>query len=254
MRLHVVSDVHGASEALARAGDGSDALLCLGDLILFVDYVDLSAGIMGTLFGADNVRRFVALRTSGQFAAAREFSGSLWATLDDARASISEAVREQYAQMFAAFPDPTYLTFGNVDLPALYPEFVRDGVTVLDGEVVDIGGVRVGFVGGGLQTPMRTPYEITDEAYAAKVRALGPVDVLCSHIPPHLPELLYDAEAGRFERGSVAVLEHIQEHQPAYALFGHVHQAHTRTITVGRTVCANVGHFRSRQQPYVLEL
>jgi len=254
MRVHVVSDVHGADHALARAGDGADALVCLGDLILFVDYVDPGRGIMGSLFGAQKVGEFVRLRTAGRFDDARAWSGSLWATLADARAAIEEAVHEQYARMFAAFPAPTYLTFGNVDLPQLYPQFLREGITLLDGEVADVGGVRFGFVGGGLPTPMRTPFERPEVEYDAKVRALGPVDVLCTHVPPHLPELLYDSEAGRFERGSVAVLEHVQQHQPAWSLFGHVHQAHTRRLTVGRTVCANVGHFRSRQQPFVLEL
>jgi len=40
MRIHVVSDVHGASEALSRAADGADALICLGDLLLYIDYDD----------------------------------------------------------------------------------------------------------------------------------------------------------------------------------------------------------------------
>jgi Icc-related predicted phosphoesterase len=254
MRLHVVSDVHGQAEALARAADGADALICLGDLILFVDYVDPSAGIMGTLFGPDNVARFVALRTARRFDEARAFSGSLWQTLDDPRATIRDAVRTQYAAMFAALPDRTYLTYGNVDLPELFDEFLRPGLVLLDGAVADLDGIRIGFVGGGLPTPMHTPYEVPEERYAAKVAALGPVDVLASHIPPHLPELLYDSEAGRFERGSVAVLEAIQRHQPAVSLFGHVHQAHTREVRIGRTRCVNVGHFRSRQQPFVLEV
>ena len=44
MRLHVVSDVHGRVDALARAGDDADALICLGDLLLFMDYADHGAG------------------------------------------------------------------------------------------------------------------------------------------------------------------------------------------------------------------
>ncbi len=36
MRVHVVSDVHGNADALARAGDGADVLLVLGDLVDFV--------------------------------------------------------------------------------------------------------------------------------------------------------------------------------------------------------------------------
>ena len=61
MRVHVVSDVHGRVDALARAGDGADALLCLGDLLLFMDYADHSRGIMADLFGAHAVTRMVAL-------------------------------------------------------------------------------------------------------------------------------------------------------------------------------------------------
>ena len=40
MRVHVVSDVHGAAGPLPHAAGGADALLCLGDLRLFVDYAD----------------------------------------------------------------------------------------------------------------------------------------------------------------------------------------------------------------------
>ena len=42
MRVHVVSDVHGRTDALAAAGDGADALICLGDLLLF--WVDRAGG------------------------------------------------------------------------------------------------------------------------------------------------------------------------------------------------------------------
>ena len=45
MRVHVVSDVHGSVEALSRASDGADALVCLGDLVLFLDYQDPGGGI-----------------------------------------------------------------------------------------------------------------------------------------------------------------------------------------------------------------
>jgi len=37
MRVHLVSDVHGTADALAAAGDGADMLICLGDLLLFLD-------------------------------------------------------------------------------------------------------------------------------------------------------------------------------------------------------------------------
>ncbi len=251
MRVHVVSDVHGAADALAQAGDGADALVCLGDLILFLDYADHSRGIFPDLFGVENADRVVELRTARRFAEARAFSASLWEGLDR-RTAIEAAVRKQYAEMFAAFPTPTYATYGNVDLPHLWPEFVQDGTTVLDGATVEIGGWVFGFVGGGLRTMLNTPHEIDEETYADKVAALGEVDVLCSHIPPAVPELCYDTVARRFERGSEALLEAIHAVRPRYALFGHVHQPLVPRMRIGATECVNVGHFNAVRRPWAL--
>ncbi|MEV4297324.1 metallophosphoesterase family protein [Microbispora rosea] len=254
MRIHVVSDVHGRADALARAGDGADALICLGDLLLFIDYADHSKGIFPDLFGAERASEYVGLRAAGRFDEARQLSAGLWATLDgDPRDFIEAAVRRQYEQIFAAMPTPAYLTYGNVDMPRLWTDHLRPGQRVLDGEVVEIGGLTFGFVGGGLRTRYRTPYEIDDEEYARKVEAVGEVDVLCCHIPPAIPDLLYDVVARRFERGSEATLEAIRRTQPRFALFGHVHQPLVSRTRVGRTECVNVGHFRGRGTPFALE-
>ncbi|MEE1928699.1 metallophosphoesterase [Streptomyces sp. TRM 70351] len=251
-RIHVVSDVHGNAEALARAGDGADATVCLGDLILFLDYADHSRGIFPELFGEAATDRFVELRTARKYAEAKSYADRLWDGVDRA-AAIEAAVRRQYAELFAALPTPSYATYGNVDIPRLWPEYARPGTTVLDGETAEIGGLVFGFVGGGLRTPMNTPYEVDPEVYAAKVAALGPVDVLCSHIPPEVPELCYDTVARRFERGSTALLEAIHAVRPRYALFGHVHQPLARRMRVGATECVNVGHFNATGRPFVLE-
>ncbi|WP_138900089.1 metallophosphoesterase family protein [Streptomyces albidochromogenes] len=248
----MVSDVHGNARDLARAGDGADALVCLGDLVLFLDYADHSRGIFPDLFGRENADLIVELRTARRFEEARELARGLWADVDRF-AAIEKAVRKQYAELFAAFPVPTYATYGNVDLPKLWPEYAGPGTTVLDGERVEIGGRVFGFVGGGLRTPMRTPYEIDDEEYAAKVEALGEVDVLCSHIPPEVPELVYDTVARRFERGSRALLAAIRRTRPRYALFGHVHQPQVQRMRVGATECVNVGHFAASGRPWAME-
>ncbi|MFZ3497075.1 metallophosphoesterase family protein [Streptomyces sp. 5.8] len=251
-RVHVVSDVHGNTEALARAGEGADALICLGDLVLFLDYADHSRGIFPDLFGVENADHIVELRTARRFEEARDFARGLWVGLDRERL-VEGAVRRQYAEMFAAFPRPTYATYGNVDIPGLWPEYAGPGLTVLDGQRAEIGGRVFGFVGGGLPSPMRTPYEVPEEEYAAKVEALGEVDVLCSHIPPEVPELCYDTVARRFERGSGALLAAIRRMKPRYALFGHVHQPLARRMRIGATECVNVGHFAATGRPWALE-
>ncbi|MEU6487898.1 metallophosphoesterase [Streptomyces sp. NPDC046887] len=250
----MVSDVHGNARDLARAGEGADALICLGDLVLFLDYHDHSRGIFPDLFGVENADRIVKLRTARRFDEARTLAADLWAELGvDRAAAIEDAVRRQYKELFAAFPTPTYATYGNVDIPALWPEHAGPGTTVLDGERIELGGLVLGFVGGGLRTPMRTPYEISDEEYAAKVEALGEVDVLCTHIPPDVPELTYDTVARRFERGSRALLDAIHRTRPRYALFGHVHQPLAQRMRIGATECVNVGHFASTGRPYTLQ-
>jgi Icc-related predicted phosphoesterase len=254
MRVHVVSDVHGRTEALRAAADGADALVCLGDLLLFVDYADPARGIFPDLFGAQAAREFIALRTAQRFDEARAMAARLWTARGGSPAEhLEAAASRQYAELFAALPTPSYLTYGNVDIPRMWPEHLRPGQHVLDGERVELGGWTFGFVGGGLRSVYRTPYELDDDVYAAKVDAVGRVDVLCAHIPPAVPELLFDTVARRMERGSEALLEAVRRTQPRYLLFGHVHQPLVRQLRIGGTECVNVGHFRATGTPHVLE-
>jgi Icc-related predicted phosphoesterase len=254
MRVNVVSDVHGRTDALRGAADGADALLCLGDLLLFIDYADHGQGIFADLFGAEAASELISLRTAKRFDEARAMSARLWAGLGgEPRQHIDAAVSRQYAALFDAMPTPAYLTYGNVDVPRLWSEHLRPGQRVLDGERVELGGWTFGFVGGGLRSPYRTPNELDDEVFAAKVAAIGEVDVLCAHIPPDVPELLFDTVAQRNEVGSEALLDLIRRTQPRYALFGHVHQPQASRIQIGATQCINVGHFRATGQPFALE-
>ncbi|MQA62004.1 MAG: metallophosphoesterase [Actinophytocola sp.] len=260
MRVHVVSDVHGNVDALARAGEGADALVVLGDLLDFVDYYDHRRGILGRLFGAEKVKVFAELRRKGDREQTVAFSRTLWGSLDDPAAAVEEAIREQYEQLFGAMTAPTYATPGNVDAPALWPEFVGDGVHVLDGDIAKIGGLRFGFVGGGLRPAgMRprkgaawTPYLREPEEFEAAVEELGEVDVLCTHIPPDVAELTYDVVARRPEAGAVSLVDYIRRESPRWALFGHVHQPLSARARLGRTECCNVGHFKQTQRPFVL--
>jgi Icc-related predicted phosphoesterase len=259
LRVHVVSDVHGNVEDLKRAGDGADALVVLGDLIDFVDYHDHEKGILGAVFGREKVARFAELRRKpGPELGA--YARSLWASLSDPAQVVEDAVREQYAELFAAMTAPTYATAGNVDAPHLWPEFAGHGIHVLDGESVEVGGLRFGFVGGALLPPggvLRRhapwrPHLREQEEYDAAVNALGQVDVLCSHIPPSVPDLVYDVVAKRPEHGSESLLRRIESDAPRWSLFGHVHQPLAQRMRIGRTECVNVGHFKRTGTPYVL--
>jgi Icc-related predicted phosphoesterase len=96
------------------------------------------------------------------------------------------------------------------------------------------------------------PYLRSEQEFAEAVSALGEVDVVCTHIPPAVPELTYDVVARRPEWGSSALLDAIHRHRPRWSLFGHVHQPLARRARVGKTECVNVGHFKRTGTPYVL--
>jgi len=260
VRVHVVSDVHGNAEALARAGEGADALFVLGDLLNFVDYHDHAGGIMGAVFGPDKVARYAEFRRGQRTREAVAYVRSLWAGLNGDGTVVRQAVRDQYERLFAAMTAPTYATPGNVDDPTLWPEFAGAGVHVLDGQSTEIGGLRVGFVGGALlpdgvrrkDNGVWHPYLRFESEFVAAVAALGKVDVVCTHVPPAVPDLTYDVVARRAELGSTTLLTMIRDTVPRWSLFGHVHQPLARRVRVGRTECVNVGHFQRSGTPYVL--
>ena len=100
MRVHVVSDVHGTADALAVAGDGADMLICLGDMLLFLDYADHTQGIFAELYGAEHAREYIDLRTARRFDEARQLTAGIAARLTadhgtDLRTLTERAIRRQ---------------------------------------------------------------------------------------------------------------------------------------------------------------
>lgn len=248
MATKIVSDLHSADEALRREVDPSDTLLLLGDLVNIIDYSDLD-GVLVEVFGEDAVRQVVSLRGEGRIEEAREVmakrregrEAEVWEQLRD-------LVSREYSRVKLALPERTYLILGNVDWPAMVDLVIGPGVELVDGKVVEIEGKRVGFLGGGLPTPLGVAGEITEEEYDAKVDGLGDVDVVCSHIPPDVPELTYDTLAGRSERGSSRLLRYVREVQPDSVYFGHIHQPLISSMHIGRTHLLNVGYFRRTEK------
>ncbi|HJR45931.1 MAG TPA: metallophosphoesterase [Actinomycetota bacterium] len=252
MAIYVVSDLHGAADALRKAVPEGSTLLLLGDLVNFLDYISMT-GILTEVFSIEAVQQVVDLRTAGDIEEARRVMKERSAGREEeVRKEISKRVHAQYGAVFDALSDPTYLILGNVDNPPLAAAFAAesDGVHLCDGRVVSLEGERFGFVGGALPTPLHVAGEITEEEMAAKIEGLGEVDVLCSHIPPAVPELCFDTIAGKHERGSEDLLRYIEDVQPKRAYFGHVHQPLVSSMHVGRTLCINVGYFRSTQRAW----
>lgn len=245
----IVADVHGRFDALGTLARSGESLLILGDLINFVDYRTMD-GIAAAVLGKDFVKQVARVRAVGDY----EGSRALWrehmaGRESDIRRQIGEQVHHQYEETRRALEGGvSYVTYGNVDSPEALRACLPAGSTFVDGQVVEIEGFRVGFVGGGAPTPLRVVGEVSEEAMAAKLESLGPVDILCSHVPPAIPALCTDVITGRPEGNSAAILRYLVQYQPAFHYFGDTHQPQASRWRVGKTRCVNVGYFRATRR------
>jgi Icc-related predicted phosphoesterase len=245
----LVSDVHGAFDALADVARAGRPLLVLGDLLNLMDY-RTGEGITAEVLGLESARTIARARARGDYEAMRQvWSAAVGADRDGFRAAFGKVVLSQYRQVREALTGAdAYVTFGNVDRPSMLRDHLPDGVRFVDGDVVELEGYRVGIVGGGIATPLGAEGEVTDEEMATKLDAMGPVDVLCSHLPPAVEPLHRDVVTGRLERASVPILDYVRRTRPAYHFFGDVHQPQAVTWSVGPTRCRNVGYFRATRR------
>lgn len=240
----LVSDVHGATAALQRVAGQGEPLLVLGDLINFIDYRD-NSGILSDVVGQQFTDDLVRLRTAGEYAEASSLWGAYTAGREaSVRARMEEAVRAAYVEVAAGLEGAeAYVTFGNVDRPDLMRSMLRPPNRFIDTGVIELEGNRIGIAGGGMRS-LGTPGEVSEAEMAAKLASLGPVDILCTHVPPAVPALARDVIGGR-QKSFRAVLDYVLEHQPAYHYFGDIHQPQAVSWRLGRTLCRNVGYFRA---------
>ncbi len=240
----LVADVHGAAPALRRVAERGEPVLVLGDLINLIDYRDAS-GVIADVSGREIAERFIALRSAGKTSEA----SAMWREHRKGRESelrrrYEEAVAAAYAEICPALDGAeAYVTYGNVDRPAVLREHLPPTARFVDVEVIDIEGHAVGFVGGGT-VRVGTPGEVEEAEMADKLARLGPVEILCTHAPPEVAALATDTIGGK-EKGSQAILAYVEEHQPSFHYFGDIHQPQATTWRIGDTVCVNLGYFRA---------
>ena len=244
MSFHLVSDVHGAADALGRVAPAGSTVLVLGDLVNLVDY-RTTEGIVPDVVGTDIVDKVVALRAEGRY----DDASALWVELSrdrlsDIRADVAARMRSEYLAVSAALSRyRSFVTYGNVDNVDMLISTLPDSATFVDGESVEIDGWTVGFAGGGVPA-IGSSGEVSHEDMADKLARLGPVDVLCTHVPPSVEVLSTDVIGGR-PKASPPILAYLLEHQPRFHYFGDVHQPRALTWRIGNTVCRNAGYFRA---------
>ncbi len=249
----VVSDVHGAFDALAAIASAGETLLILGDLANLTDY-RTGEGAVAAALGIEFARDSARARGEGDFEKMRTMWRNRPGDPDEARQDIERAIADQYGLLQAALEDASgYVIHGNVDRPAILADSLPPGFDYVHGKRIEIEGVSFGFAGGGVATPMQAPGETSDEEMRATLDSLGEVEVLCTHVAPALGPLETDVVTGRKERSSQPILDYIRDVQPRIHLFGDVHQPQASRWRIGATRCVNVGYFRATGRAYRLE-
>ena len=249
-----LSDIHFALEPLRRVAATRETLLILGDLVNLTDY-RTGEGAVAEVLGLEFSRASASARGQGDFQQMR----SLWLErvgdqIDDIRLEIGKAIDAQYERVADALDGGHgYVIHGNVDRPGSLQRSLPSGYEYLHGETREIEGFRFGFVGGGAATPLQAEGEVSEEIMEQLLGDIGPVDILCTHVPPALAPLRTDVVTGRAERGSIPILRYLERHAPRLHLFGDVHQPQASTWRVGRTRCRNVGYFRATERPLRLD-
>jgi Icc-related predicted phosphoesterase len=242
VQIKVIADVHGDLDVVQKEAASCDVLLLLGDLINVIDYSN-ATGILADVYGSDAVKRWSVLRAQGKFDESRRVLREVSEGREqEFRADLFVKIDEAHKAFCADVPGNVVVTYGNVDVPDLIRRYLPPDVRFVDGAVIAFDGVRFGFVGGGLPK-VGIPGEVSLDEYSRKVSELGPVDVVCAHVPPAVDDLTFDTAANFSEPGSDALLTYIDEHAPTHMYFGHVHTPRASSLRIGPTECVNVGSY-----------
>lgn len=254
MAVKIISDVHGAYQALAGQLCPDDTAVLLGDYLNLIDFRTLD-GILLEVFTREQVIIALTEFAKGRKELARRSIRDIVGGTGEQSQRVRELITQGYQDFFASLPCRCFLLFGNTDDPTLLKGLSTGDVEIVDSGEVTIGKERFGLVSGTPHGPWTVglPGEMDPGDYAKMVGSLGPVDVLCTHCPPAIPELTWDRLADRDEVGSTALLDYLDEYQPGLHYFGHVHNPVASEAYRGRTRVTNAGFFKQHQTALVHE-
>ncbi len=135
---------------------------------------------------------------------------------------------------------------GNMDSPAIDARLTELGVA-LDGRGFAFGDVGVFGVSAAPISPLRTPYELTDEELERRIaRGFAAVEgcrvtVFCPHAPP--ARTACDRLASGEHVGSEVIRAFVEREQPDVVLCGHIHESRGAD-EIGRSRVVNPGPVR----------
>ncbi len=247
MSIKLIADVHSGLNGLANLAEAEDTLIILGDVLGLIDWADFS-GILTEVLGREYLAGAIQEAAASGPGGLKALKERLLSPGGERYPELEQAVRRDYGNFRRAVEESgyrAYVLYGNSDIPEGMQEELEGSASIIMAEgVYDVEGLRVGMVPGAITSPWDMPGEVSDEEFGRRLDALGLVDVLCTHVPPLVPEATFDVVANRPQTGSRALLDYIKETRLPFAYHGHVHQPAQREITIGPTRVINVAYYK----------
>jgi Icc-related predicted phosphoesterase len=162
---------------------------------------------------------------------------------------MKEAIENQYHEVFKIlkFYEVWFIP-GNVDDVDIMNSYTASSINNVDGLLIEQEGIKFGFAGGGVPTPINARGEISEKEFSKKLSNLNQAEIICTHAPPYVNELMTDVITNKIEQGWKSLLDFIKINNPKYSLFGDVHQPKASNWKVNNTTCINIGYFRATNQ------
>ncbi len=143
-------------------------------------------------------------------------------------------------EMLSGFAAPMVLVPGNAESADELRAAAPARAHVLHGEALEIGGLTLFGLGGGVPvTPFGAwSFDLTEAAAAEMLTACAAADILVTHSPP---KGVADRTSQGLSVGSTAIRDAIERAQPTLAVCGHIHDSWGERGMIGATEVVNLG-------------
>lgn len=147
---------------------------------------------------------------------------------------------DQAMALLAGIAAPMVVVPGNAESAEELRAAALPNMQVLHGEGVEIDGLQIFGLGGGVpETPFGDwSYDLSEDEAAQLLARCSSADLLICHSPPKGQG---DETSTGLSVGSVSIRQAVEHLQPQLALYGHIHDSWGFRGELGDTVTANLG-------------
>lgn len=138
--------------------------------------------------------------------------------------SVNQAI-QILEKAYNVLKKPIVFVPGNCDDSDILNWVGKDQIYPVHGKVLEIGGVKIGGIGGSTITPFNTYIEFTESEIKSILDNLKDQDitVLVTHSPPYNTKL--DKVYSGNHVGSLEIRKFLELQKPSVVLTGHIHEA-----------------------------